>query len=229
LAFKLIQGDYENLSGNCVVYWTVDGENLFSPGSKIIATNFTVSALPLEDKLLTATFPPIAFDDFETLIEKLIHINCDVIDGGSIKFPDDDLDFKRFYKQQFIKYNRIIQDYTSKYKEKFDFKPELFTEKELLYMLKRMIRKVRREISDGQNADYLTKSYRFKKLVQNLESNFRKYDIEDISKILYLPGEKIDTLTDLYMDKYISIYYEDYEKANELNRQILQLKNNLSE
>jgi hypothetical protein len=227
VAFKLVQGDTENLTGNCVVYWQVKGDNVFSPGSKIIAANFTISALPLEDKLLTATFPPISFLDFDEMTEKIININCDIIEGGAIEFPEKETDFKKFYKQQFYKYNKIIQEYSDKFKDKFDFKPEFLDEKESIYMLRKMLRKVRNNLSEKE-VDIDSKGIRIKKLIDDIQTRYSKYDVQKIYRLLYKPGEEIDILTELYINKFLSIYDEDYEKAVEFSKEIEQLEKKIS-
>jgi hypothetical protein len=223
LALNIIQGNIENLTGNCVVFWHIEGDNVFSPGHQIVAANFTISALPLEDKLLTATFPPIAFKDFDDLTEKLANIACDIIDGGTVSFPKKDFEFKRFYKQQFSKYNKIIQTYSEKYKDKFDFKPDIYGEKESLYMLRKMLRKTRNMLSGELDPD-TPKNFRIKKLIDNIQNKYTKYDVENIYRLVYVPGEEVDKLTELYINKYISIFEEDYEKANEYNREIQNLE-----
>ena len=228
MAFKLIQGEMDNLSGNCVVYWKVKGENVFAPGNKIIAANFTISALPLEDKLLTATFPPISFFDFDEMNEKIVNSNCDIIEGGIIEFPEKEAEFKRFYKQQFYKYNKIIQEYSDQFKEKFDFKPESLGEKESIYMLRKMLRKVRDNLNSEREPDVDTKSHRIKKLMDDIQARYAKYDVHKISQILYRPGEEIDMLTELYINKFLSIYDEDYEKAVEFTREIEELEKKIS-
>ncbi len=228
MALKLLQGDIENLTGNCVVYWKIDGENLFSPGAKIIAANFTISALPLEDKLLTATFPPIAFEDEDVLFEKTANIKCDIIEAGTITFPKKDVEFRRFYKQQFYKYNKIIQEYSEKFKDKFDFKPEFFGEKESLYTLRKMLRKLRKSLSEKAEIEITSKNYKVKKLIENIKQKYEKYDVQNVYKIIYQPGKMIDELTELYVNKFLSIYEEDYEKADELTQKIVELEQRIS-
>ncbi len=227
MAFKLLQGNIDNLTGNCVVFWKINGDNVFSPGSKIIAANFTISALPLDDKLLTATFPPIAFEDEDTLFEKTSNISCDIVEAGNMEFPKKESEFRRFYKKQFYKYNKIIQEYSEKFKDKFEFKPEMFTEKQSLYTLRKTLRKLRKTVAETAEIEVTSKNYKVKKLIDNIKK-YDKYDVQNIYKIMYQPGKIIDELTELYVSKYLSIYEEDYEKADELTQKILELEKRIS-
>lgn len=219
---ELVKGNSENLMGNAVVYWDVVGDNIISPESKIIAMNFVISAIPMDNKLFTATFPPVTFIDYEDFMSKLVNVNCDIIYGGKVTFPPKEIDFKKFIKRESARYNKIIEEYTEKYKVKFDFNPSKLSEKEQLYLLDDLSKKIRSAVKEGKyiDGDTDSKPNKILKLVRSIKNNYKKYDIDSLINILYLPGNDIDNLTKLYTKKYLSIYYEDYEKASDLTKNI---------
>jgi ribosomal protein S17E len=227
---ELVKGDSENLMGNAVVYWDVEGKNAFAPDSKIIGTNFVISALPLEDKLFTATFPPITFKNYEEFISRLINVNCDIIYAGKVRFPPKEKDFKNFIKKETLKFNKIIEEYTEKYKVKFDFNPSKLSEKEKIYLLENLSKKIRNAVKDGKyiNGNTDSKPSKLLKLIRNIKKDYTKYDVDNFINILYLPGDEIDNLTELYTKKFLAIYYEDYENAKSIAEEISIIESKIS-
>ncbi len=227
---ELVRGNSENLIGNAVVYWDVEGENYLNPGSLIIASNFVISAIPLEDKLFTATFPPISFRDYDDFITHLVSVHCDIIYGGKVKFPPREIDFKRFLKQETSKYNKIIEEYTDKYKLKFDFDPGRLSEKEQLYLLEDLSKKIRISVSKGKyiNGDSDSNPTKVLKIIKNLKNKYDKYDIDNFINFLYQPGKDMDNLTILYTKKFLAIYYEDYENAKNLSDRIKDIETHIN-
>lgn len=225
---ELVRGNSENLSGNAVIYWEVEGENIFSPNSKIIAENFVISAIQLDEKLFTATFPPIFFKDYDELITRLVNINCDIIYGGKMKFPTNNKELEKYIKKEIFQVNKIIESYTEKYKIKFNFNPINLSEKEKIYLLNNLSKKIRNAINKGKYIDGSTDSKPSKmlKLIKNLKHDYKKYDIDSFINILYIPGKNNDKLTNLYTKKFLAIYYEDYENAKALSEKILNLEKN---
>jgi hypothetical protein len=226
---ELERGNSENLVGNAVVYWDVEGENYLNPGSRIIASNFVISAIPLEDKLFTATFPPISFKNHDDFMAHLVNVHCDIIYGGKLKFPPKESDFKKFLKHETVKYNKIIEEYTDKYKLKFDFDPSRLSEKEQLYLLEDLSKKIRISVAEGKyiDGDIDSNPTKVLKIIKNLKNKFDKYDIDNFINFLYQPGEDIDNLTNLYTKKFLAIYYEDYENAKDLSEQIKNIETHI--
>lgn len=213
-------GDWENLTGNGIVYWQVIGKNYIAPDSEIIAANFTISTLPLENKLLTATFPPIPFQDKDDLLEKIINVKCDIIYGGELHFPEDENNFNDFYKKEFAKYNKIVEEYSDKFKERFEFNVEKMTEAEKLTQLQNLTVKIRDQLSRGHFNFNSNKYLRWKKLTENISAHYTKYNVENLSKVIHLPGKQADDLSTLYTQKNLAIFYEKYEEASRLNSRI---------
>ncbi|MDH4129691.1 MAG: hypothetical protein OEV44_13100 [Spirochaetota bacterium] len=218
----LRRGNIDDLSGNAVVYWEVVGENKVAPGFSIFAINFVVSSIPLENKLLTATFPPVPFRDYEELLDKCFGIKCDVLYGGNIVFPDGDEGFNKFYKSEFAKFNKTVEEYVDIYKEKFNFSIERLSERDKLYMLKDLSQKARIDVREKNNSKRLN-STKIKQIIDDLQYE-RKYDISNFQSILHLPGEIGDQLVTLYTEKFLAIFHEDYENANILKREIFKLE-----
>lgn len=229
----LRRGDLTNLCGNAVVYWDIIGENVIAPGFNIFAINFTVSSLPIDNKLLTATFPPIPFNDFDELVKKLEDVQCDIIYGGELKFPKEQKALNKFYKNEFAKYNKVIEEYVDIYKEKFSFSFNRMTEQDKLKLLENLSEQVRTEIkndeeieAEADNKQVLTD--RLLKLIEHLQVN-SKYDISNFKEVIFLPGEIGDRLSHLYTKKFLAIYHEDYENANLLKNKISKLENTLDD
>jgi len=227
---ELVKGDNENLKGNAVIYWEVEGENLVAPDSKIIAINIIVSAIPLDDKLFTATFPPVSFRDNDELMSKLVNVDCDIIYGGKVMFPTIEADYKRFIKGESIRLNKIIEEYTDKYKVKFNFEPSKLSEKEQIYLLDDLSKKIRVSIKEGKyiNGDSDSKPAKILRLIKNIKNNYKKYDMDSFLNILYIPGEAIDKLTSLYTKKFLAIFYEDYEEAQTISEEIQKIEKGYS-
>lgn len=222
----LRKGDIDNLTGNVIVYWDVLGENMIAPGFGIFAINFTVSSLPLNNKLLTATFPPIPFKDLDELIDKLSHIQCDIIYGGELKFPTSQKGFSQFYKNELDKYNKIIEEYAEIYKEKFNSSLDTLSERDKLYLLRKMSKKIRIEMDRGFKNEKLYAKKKIIRLIKNLENN-DKYDVSKFRNVLFKPGEIGDKLVSLYINKFIAIYNENYEDAIQLKNKISNLENDI--
>jgi hypothetical protein len=220
------RGDYEDLSGNVVVYWDINGVNYLSPGDEILAANFTVSAIPYNNKILTATFPPVSFKDLEKLMRVLTNVKCEIIYGGTISFPKDEKDFHKYYKQEFAKYNKIIEQYTVKYKDKFKLNYLNLSEKEHIHILAESTQKVRTQISKNQLSNKTRRE--LIDLTDFIQSSYTKYDIKPFLKIVFKSGKNIDKLSNLYIKKFLAIFYEEYEQASTLHEKItnyeLQLK-----
>ncbi len=221
----LHRGDSDNLTGNGIVYWNVEGENFIASGYEVFAINFIVSSLQLDNKLLTATFPPIPFQNVNALFDRLVDVQCDIIYGGDIKFPDTQKNFSSFYKNEFAKYNKIIEEYVECYKEKFIVIVEKLSEQEKLYMLKDIANKTRIELQEGGKTRLLFKK-KIKKLTETLESN--KYDLSNFKQAIFMPGKVGDELSSLYIKKFFAIFYEDYEDALLIKNEITVLEKHLN-
>jgi len=218
----LRRGDRENLVGNAIVYWDVVGDNAIAPGYSVFAINFTVSALALENKLLTATFPPIPMKSADDLFHKLKTIHCDIIYGGELEFPSDQETFTQFYKNEFFKYNKIIEEYVEAYKEKFDLAITQMSEQEKLMMLRELSNKIRIEIREGSKTKKIANT-KLTKLMDDL-SDQQKYDISNFKAVLFQPGDIEDQLVNLYTNQFLAIYHEDYENASHIKQEINKLE-----
>ncbi len=223
----LRRGFLEDLCGNAVVYWDVIGENIISPNSGIFAINFTVSSIPLDNKLLTATFPPIPFIDYNELLDKLSNVQCDIIYGGELEFPVEQDAFNQFYKSEFAKFNKVIEKYVDVYKEKFNFHVTRLSEQEKLNLLRDLSKKIRIGFSDDKKENKLF-SKRVIKIINNLKDH-SKYDVVKFRSILFKPGIIEDELVQLYTNQFLAIYHENYERAGVLKQKISQLEHDLSQ
>ncbi len=219
------RGDKDELSGNAVVYWDVEGENFLNPGHEIIAVNFTISVLPVDDKFLTATFPPVTLTTYNDLIESLSKVKCDIIYAGKVTIPEEDAELNKFYKKEFVKFNRLVEEYTKKFKEQISININTLPEKEQLHLLIDMSQKIR---SDLEQEKINTKDKDMMlKIINLLEEKYSKYDLNKFSKYIFKPGEKLNELINLYTKKYLAIYHEEYENAGNLKEKIKKIENEI--
>jgi len=139
----MVQGNWDNLIGNAVVFWMVRGYNHWAPDHEVIAANFTISALTEDDKMVTATFPPVSYKLIDDLMHRLTGINCDIFNGGDIQFPRYLKDLTAFVQHEIDYYNDLIEAYTAKYKERFAFKPEFLSDADKIYQLEKLRQEIR--------------------------------------------------------------------------------------
>ena len=217
----LKRGNLENLSGNAVVYWEVEGRNTLIPGFKVFAINFVISSLNLDDKLLTAIFPLTPFKDIDQLFTHLNNRECDIVYGGRLNIPEVRKDFKDFYRGEIQKYNELVEEYVGFYKNKV--KIGKFSEIEKLYLLKNLIKKLHTLKEDYDEDQEI--NTRVNQIIDQLDKN-AKYDVKQFRYLMkrseMVSNQRNDVLN-LYVDKFLAIYYEDYEKANRLKKKIKNL------
>lgn len=221
------RGKITNLTGNVIIYWDIirNEKDRKDANYKVLAINFIVSAIPIEDKILTTSFPPIPFRDFDEILEKIQNTNCDIIHGGKMEFPKNNQNLENFYKNQFNHYNKIIEFYISLYKEKFNFSINKLSEEDRISLLSDLVKKSRQEkkISKSKKMIFTSKIQR---IISSLKKS-DKYDFGFFLSILFEKGKKVDTLLDLYIQKYVAIFYERYEEAQKLKNKINKLKSTI--
>ena len=115
---RMEYGDIKKPTGNAVIFWTITGNNRILKGAEIVASNFIISPLQMNNETLMVNFPPVLLENREKLDKIIEKDNIDLIIGGEIFVPDDITDFINFYKKQIEKYNGLIQEYLLAYKRK---------------------------------------------------------------------------------------------------------------
>ena len=60
------------------------------------------------------------------------------------------------------------------------------------------------------------------------DSEMKGFDLERIIRVIDHPGMDIDQLVDLYRQKFLAIFLEDYEKAGALKGEIERLERELA-
>ena len=218
----LKRGNIKNLRGNAVVYWDIEENNFLTPDFEVFAINFVISSLNLDEKLLTAIFPLTPFKDLAHLFHHLNNRECDILYGGRLYIPESKKEFKDFYKQEIQKYNQLVEEYIGFYKNKVS----LFNSSEIekLYLLKNLIQK----LSHLQVDSYEDKNLSSKmiQILDHLDKN-TKYDLKQFRYVLsgfcLKSFKRKKHLLNLYVDKFLAIYYEDYETANSLKNKIKEM------
>lgn len=227
-SFQLEIGSLHNLKGNAVIYWNVN-QNSFNEESDeesihILAVNFVISIFPLDDNLVTATFPPVGFKDREEFMLYIRHSQCDLIFAGELSL-NKDADYQRnLPDEQYYILNRILNSYLEFYRENMDGLILSMSLKEQLYLLKKLIINFRAALNNKENKEKRVQIpvnfNRIRKLIINLKQHFSPFDVENFQELITIPGKQINKTVELYLEKFISIHYEDYEKASTLTQQI---------
>ena len=119
--FQLEIGNFQNLKGNAVVYWTVsDPEKKLNPPIQILAVNFAISIFPLDYNLVTATFPPVAFENREEFMLYIRHAQCDLIYAGEFSIKKEMENLKNLPDKEYYLLNSILDSYLTLFREKLD-------------------------------------------------------------------------------------------------------------
>lgn len=234
-SFNIEIGDITNLSGNAVIYWKVENtETNTNPPIEILAINFVISVFLLDDNLVTATFPPVAFHDRDEFMLYVKQAHADLIYAGEITLKKDIDYLKTLPDKEYYTLNRLIDKYLEYYRTKIDMPILNLSLKEKIYLLKKLTESARKKINQQKNFIKIPiNKGRIQKLAENLKNYFPATDIDHFLNLYPLHGKTIDTILSLYIDKFIAIYYEDYEKAKDITKEIaffekkiMQTKNN---
>jgi hypothetical protein len=227
--FNLEIGNLTNLKGNAVIYWAVKNQSANkdedlkgnSPQLKILAINFVISVFPMDENLITATFPPIGFEEREEFMLYIKQSNSDLINAGELALKKE-LDYmKSLPDAEYYQLNKIINEYLEIYREKIDHIGLNISLKEKIFLLKRLIKQLRVEMNHKKSFIKVPiNNGRMRKLIMDLKNYFNPFDIEKFNEIIYIKGKTADKILELYLEKFISIHYEDYEKASQLTAEI---------
>ncbi len=216
-------GNLNDLAGNAVVYWNVSpsDNNKNKDIINILAVNFVISVFPFDDNLVTATFPPVGFEDREEFMLYIKQSQCDLIYAGEISLDNDIEDFKNLPDKEYYVLNRILNEYMEFYREKVDNVISNLSLKEKIYLLKKLITNFRNVLkTKNRNIKIPINMNRIRRLILDLKKHFNPFDLENFNSIVPIKGETADILVNLYFEKFISIYYEDYEKASQVTSEI---------
>lgn len=220
--FQLEIGSFQNLKGNAVVYWTVsDPEKKLNPPIQILAVNFAISIFPLDYNLVTATFPPVAFENREEFMLYIRHAQCDLISAGEFSIKKEMNNLKNLPDKEYYLLNSILDSYLTLFREKLDHLILSLSLKEKIFFLKKLVSNFREnlKIKEGNKKNEMN-AKRIRKIVVDLKKHFNPFELEDFYETLLMKGKTAETLTHLYLKKMIAIHYEDYEEAQSLTSQI---------
>lgn len=221
-------GNMKNPTGNAIIYWKIVGNNSLFKNAEIIASNFVISPLQFDKETLMVNFPPVLIESYEKLLKIAEANNIDLIRGEDIDIPDNVTDFNKFYKKQIEKYNGIIQEYLIAYREKNNLDTSTRTLPQLINLAGEIMESVRKLVKiHGKTELIRIKIDKLKEIQEFLDSEMKGYDLKNIITILDKPDNQIDKLVDLYKRKLVAIFLEDYEKANDLKKEILKLENSI--
>ncbi len=218
----------KNPTGNAIIYWRVTGNTGLLGGAEIIASNFVISPLQAKNEILMVNFPPVVIESFERLVRIVEKNNLDLIKGESIHIPDNVKDFNAFYLSQLEKYNGIIRDYLIAFREK-NAEESPTSLPRLISQAEDTMKGVRKLVRRSANVELIsTKIDELREIQDHMNAEMKGYDLTPIISILDKPDLQIDRLVDLYKQKLLAIFLEDYEKAQDLKEEITRIERTLA-
>jgi hypothetical protein len=225
---KMEHGDINKPTGNAIIFWIIKGNNRMLKDAEIIASNFIISPLQINNETLMVNFPPVLLKNREKLNKIIEKDNIDLISGGDIFVPDDITDFINFYKKQIEKYNGIIQEYLLAYKRKKTGKTSVQSLPQLINLAGETMENVRRLVKNKGKQELIEiKIGKLRELQDHLNSEMKGFDMNKIIHYIDKNDIAVDNLVDLYKRKFIAIFLEDYEKADDLNKEIMRMESDL--
>jgi hypothetical protein len=225
---KMEHGDIKNPTGNAIIFWMIKGNNRILKDAEIIASNFIISPLQINNETLMVNFPPVLLENREKLDKIVEKENIDLISGGEIFVPDDITDFINFYKKQIEKYNGIIQEYLLAYKSKKKGSTSVQSLPQLINLAGEIMENVRRLVKNKGKQELIEiKIGKLKEIQDHLNNEMKGFDLNRIIHYIDKQDNAVDSLVDLYKRKFIAIFLEDYEKADDLNKKIIKIEGDL--
>ena len=225
---KMEHGDIKKPTGNAIIFWMIKGNNRILKDAEIIASNFIISPLQINNETLMVNFPPVLLENREKLDKIIEKENIDLIIGGEIFVPDDITDFINFYKKQIEKYNGIIQEYLLAYKRKKSDKTSVQSLPQLINLAGETMENVRRLVKNKGKQELIEiKIGKLRELQDNLNNEMKGFNMNKIIHYIDKQDIAVDSLVDLYKRKFLAIFLEDYEKADVLNKKIMRIESNL--
>ena len=221
-------GDSDNPTGNAIIYWRLAGNKEVLESADIVASNFVISPLQYKNETLMVNFPPVLIESHEELVALARDNNIDLIRGEDITVPDEVKDIYKFYKKQIKKYNGVLQQYLLAYKEKNSVNVSMMSLPQLIGRADSLMRSVRKMVRKGLEKERIVEEVgKLREIQHYFDNEMKGFDLERIIGVIDRPDEDIDQLVDLYRQKFIAIFLEDYEKATTLKGEIEKLEEDI--
>ncbi len=230
LSYRMIfeYGDSDNPTGNAIIYWRLEGKTEVLENAEIVASNFVISPLQYKNETLMVNFPPVLIETHEELLSLVRDNKIDLIRGEDIKVPDEVKDIYKFYKKQIKKYNGVLQQYLLAYKQKNSVNVSLMSLPQLIGRADSLMRGVRKMVRKGLEKERIIEEVgKLREIQHYFDHEMKGFDLDRIINVIDRPDGDIDQLIDLYSQKFIAIFLEDYEKAITLKGEIERLEENI--
>lgn len=226
---KFEYGDSDNPTGNAIIFWRLEGNTEVLENAEIVASNFVISPLQYKNETLMVNFPPVLIENHEELLALARNNNIDLIRGEDIKVPDEVKDIYKFYKKQIKKYNGVLQQYLLAYKEKKNVNVSMMSLPQLINQADSIMRGVRKMVRKGGEQEHVGEEIgKLREIQHYFDNEMKGFDLTGIISIIDQPDMYIDQLVDLYRQKFLAIFLEDYEKARTLKGEIERLEENIT-
>ena len=230
LTYRMIfeYGDSDNPTGNAIIYWHLEGKIEVLENAEIIASNFVISPLQYKNETLMVNFPPVLIDTHEELLSLARDNGIDLIWGEDIKVPDEVKDIYKFYKKQVKKYNGVLQKYLLAYKEKNSVNVSMMSLPQLIGQADSLMRGVRKMVRKGLEKERISEEVgKLREIQHYFDHEMKGFNLNRIINVIDRPDGDVDQLVDLYRQKFIAIFLEDYEKASALKSEIERLEESI--
>jgi hypothetical protein len=217
------RGDIHNPTGNAIIYWKIKGNNKMLKDAEYIASNFVVSALQVKDETLMVNFPPVLIENYEQLMEVTQKNNIDLIKGEDLLVPENIDDLNSFYKLHMEKYRGIIQEYVQAFKDKNTSQVVRMSIPQLITHANTLMAKIRTMVKYREKGKLLEKKIRQLGEIQDrLSEEMPGLNFNRLIRKLDNPSPEVDALVELYHQKLLAIFLEDYERAERLKKVIFE-------
>ncbi len=222
------RGDINKPSGNAIIYWRIRGNTDLLNNAEIMAANFVISSLHFKNELLMVNFPPVIIESYEKLIEIAETNGIDLIKGEDLYIPEGIDDFTTFYKNQIKKYNGILQEYLIAYREKNLGGVATLSIPQLIGQAGELMENVRDLVRGRAKRGVIARKIaRLREVQRYLNRAMKGFDLAGIIRIIDRPDPAVDRLVDLYKQKWLAIFLENYERAEELKKEIMKLEQSI--
>lgn len=224
---KFEVGNPEEPTGNLVLYTNVLGQNPIEPGARIIAAHIVVSLIASPENIPAVTFPPLAFKEKDDLMAHLELIPAyDLYRMPDFQLPQEPDAAGDYINKRLDKVNDYVKEYVdicSTFMAEAGSKPRVRPPApdnipEALDYMEKLSRKVLNTFKYGQSDNELLK--KFEEYISEFENSHPEYPIYRLNRLVTNPTREAEKLLHLNFEQYRAILFENYEKAEQIHRDI---------
>ncbi|RME91425.1 MAG: hypothetical protein D6767_05245 [Candidatus Hydrogenedentota bacterium] len=225
------KGDKGKPSGHLILYTHVRGINPLDPDAKIIAAHVVVSLISDSENIPAVTFPPTPYKDKRNMLKILQRLPAyELYRMPDFEMPPEPDAAGEYINERLEQVNDLVKDYVeicARFMRNFQPKniqelpqPENITES--IQFLEEISKKLRKTILYGKPDTELENL--FQTFVDTFEKHHPEYPAHRLKALVFNPSEKADKLIRLNLEQFKAISTENYEKAEQIRQNILDLE-----